>query len=178
MSVHTFKNDHGKFPTPHGDLVRFVQHQLLSCWLANTPNDTVTFAYQLRTQIAVCTDCPSGLCYSMNMVESVFWNNDSWKGKCVGVVPRVREQHNVGCCTLHSQTFMYSILYCYNIISDSTVMVSMQGWWWFILFYVHSICIMYTLGSWTIINVCEQQQYCPLLVYLAAHQVEVFTIIC
>ena len=42
------------------------------------------------------------LAHSMNMVESIFWNNDDWKGKLVGVVPRVCGQHQVGRCSLHT----------------------------------------------------------------------------
>lgn len=46
---------------------------------------------------------PIQLVHSMNMVESIFWSIEDWKGKHVGVVPRVRGQHQVGWCCRNTQ---------------------------------------------------------------------------
>ena len=60
----------------------------------NYSNHGVTCAYSLSVHSV----------HSMNMVESIFWNNEDWKGKPVGVVPRIHRQHQVGWSSLHMRT--------------------------------------------------------------------------
>ena len=68
-------------------------------------NHGVTCAYSLSVHSV----------HSMNMVESTFWNNEDWKGKPVGVVPRIHRQHQVGWSSLHIRSMHFTTWYAHGV---------------------------------------------------------------